>query len=367
MFWLGAIVSLCYVPGVTGAYIATQWPVLAILLPFGLLRKGPFTVFHLLGILFVAYAVAWMPWNPNIYGGVYGLWLVIIAALAVWFGTTMTSVRELYAGLAVGGAVSSAVAVFQHFGVDVVPITSAAPAGLCVNSVQQGVVLALIAVALASEDMWLWTLPLLPGILLAQSRSGFIVLLVGLLACLMRRLWIVTILAVIGPAYLLSPLGSSDAQRLFVWGVAWDNMTWLGWGSGVFYDVLMSQNGVTFFPEYAHNDFLQLGFEYGIGAAFPITVLAYAAWRSDVREWPVVLAFCTAACFSMPLFMPVAAFVALVAVGRILRVHGLHGYHRSHGGYGILPRVIDFRPPAGAKLIPVAPHHSAEGSVNVRR
>ena len=46
MFWIGAVVSLCYVPGVTGAYIATQWPVLAVLLSFGLLRSGPFTAFH---------------------------------------------------------------------------------------------------------------------------------------------------------------------------------------------------------------------------------------------------------------------------------------------------------------------------------
>ena len=49
MFWFGVIVSLCYIPGLTGAYIATQWPVLSVLLPFGLLRSGPFTAFHLAG------------------------------------------------------------------------------------------------------------------------------------------------------------------------------------------------------------------------------------------------------------------------------------------------------------------------------
>ena len=64
MFWLGAVVSLCYVPGLTGAYIATQWPVLAVLLSFGLLCRGPFTVFHAAGLLFVVLrcgAIAFQP------------------------------------------------------------------------------------------------------------------------------------------------------------------------------------------------------------------------------------------------------------------------------------------------------------------
>ena len=158
MFLLGTIVSLCYIPGVTGAYIATQWSVLAVLLPFALLwRSGPFTVFHLLGLLFVAYAVIMLPWSPNLYGSVFGLWLLTIAALSVWFGTTLTDdTRSLYAGLAVGASVSSLLAVLQYFGVETVPTSSTSPnfAGLYVNSVQQGTVLALIVVALVTERMW---------------------------------------------------------------------------------------------------------------------------------------------------------------------------------------------------------------------
>lgn len=361
MFWLGVIVSLCYVPGVTGAYIATQWPVLAVLLPFGLLRKGPFTAFHLLGILFVAYVAAQMLWSPNLYGGVYGLWLVIIAALSMWFGTTMASTRELYAGLAVGAAVSSLVAVFQYFGVAVVPTTSAAPAGLYVNSVQQGTTLALIIVALVTERMWLWALPLTPGILLAQSRGGFVVLLVGLLSHFVRSLWVTTgILAMAVPVYLLHPLSSSDAERMYVWRAAWDGLTWFGWGAGTFYSTVLSRNGLVFFPEYAHNDFLQLAFEYGVGAVLPAIAIGYAAWRTDVKEWPVVLAFCAAACFSMPLFMPIAAFVSLVAVGRILRVHGLHGGGGYRSGRAVLSR-LRFRLAACRENVSVAPHYSVEG------
>ena len=361
MVWLGVIVSLCYIPGVTGAYIPTQWPALAVLLPYGLLRSGPFTVFHLLGVLFIAYAVAWLPWSPNFNGGVFGLWVMIIAALTVWFGTTLASVRGLYAGLAAGAAVSSAVAVFQFYGVELVPTASIAPPGLYVNSVQQGTTLALIMIALITERMWLWIPPLLPGFLLAHSRGGFIVLLVGLLGCVKRRLWVAGVLGVAGAFYLLLPLSSSDAQRMYIWRTAWDGLRWFGWGSGVFYNVILSFNGTVFFPEYAHNDFLQLAFEYGIGAAFPIAVIGYAAWRTDVNEWPVVLAFCAAACFSMPLFMPVTAFLALVAVGRVLRVHGLHGGYRCAGRFAILSRRIRFGSAARQANLSLASHHHAKG------
>lgn len=178
---LGAVVSLCYVPGVTGAYIATQWPVLAVLLSFALLRSGPFTIFHAMGLAFIAYAAMRLPFSPAPYASVFGLWLVIIMGLSVWFGTVTTNMRELYAGLAVGASVSSLLAVLQHFGWNTVPIASAQPAGLYINSVQQGTVLALIAVALVSERMWIWTIPLAPGIFLADSRGALVALAVGLL------------------------------------------------------------------------------------------------------------------------------------------------------------------------------------------
>lgn len=361
MFWFGAIVSLCYIPGLTGAYILTQWPLLAVVLPFALLRPGPFTVFHLLGAVFIAYAAVLLPFSAAPIAGVFGLWLLVIVGLTVWFGTTLVNTRELYAGLAAGAAVSSFVGVLQYLGFYIVPGTSAMPPGLYANAVQQGTVLALIAVALATERMWFWTLPLLPGILLANSRGGFIVLAVGLLGCGVRRLWVFSALAAVAVFYLLSPLSSSDAQRVFIWHTAYDNLTWLGWGAGVFYIILLSQDGVTsFFPEYAHNDFLQLAFEYGLAAVLPFIVLGYAIWRTDVKEWPIVLAFCTAACFSMPLFMPIAAFLAFVAVGRVLRVHGLDGSHGRYSGRDFLSWVRGCFS-SGGKNLSVASHHPAKG------
>jgi hypothetical protein len=362
MLWIGLAVSLCYIPGLTGAYIATQWPLLAVILPFGLLRRGPFTVFHLLGLLFFDYAAVHILWSPNPYGSVYGVWLLAISALVVWFGTTLEDPRDLYKGLAIGAILSSFVAVLQFFGIGVVPVTSTMPAGLYVNSVQQGTVLALVAVALMTERMWPWIPPLLPGIWLSHSRGGAIVLLVGLLCCCSRRLWIPAgVIAMAASIYLFYPLSPSDSQRLYIWHVAWDNLTLFGFGAGAFFSVVFMHDGVTLFPEYAHNDFLQFAFEFGIGAVLPAIIIGYAVWRTDVKEWPVVLAFCTAACFSMPLSMPIAAFLSLVAVGRVLRAHGLHGSERNYRGYDFLSWDDTCRLATRGRNLSVASQYSAKG------
>lgn len=361
MFWLGAIVSLCYVPGFTGAYIATQWPLLSLVLPFFLLRSGVLTPLHWLGLLFIAYVVTRVGYAPAPSAGVFGAWLITIMGMCVWLGTTLTDLRELYKGLAIGAAASSAVAIFQRFGFDGIPQTSSMPAGLYVNSVQQGTVLALLAVALVSERMWLWVLPLLPGIALSGSRGAFLALAVGLLACCTRRLWVFGLVAAVGAFYFLSPLSSSDTQRVLIWSVAWHNLTWLGWGPGMFYTILIPQDGAApFFPEYAHNDALQLAFEYGIIALLPVGILAAALWRTDAREWPVVVAFVAAGCYSMPLWMPVASFLSLVAVGRVLCSYGVACSDGSNCRQSFIPRWRGSRT-AGGAAIPVASYNFAKG------
>lgn len=333
-FVLGAALSLCYVPGVTGAYIATQWPLLSLVLPFALLlRGGTFTMQHLYGLLFVAYAVLSVSWCLTPYASVFGLWLLTLMSLSVWLGTTMENVRGLYAGLAVGGAVSSVIAVYQYFGSGMLPMTSDMPAGLYINSVQQGTVLALLAVALITERMWLWAVLLAPGLILASSRGAWLAFVIGLLACYLRRVWVFGILGVAGLWLLLTPLGNSDQTRMLIWEQTFDNLSLLGWGPGSFYTVLLFENGRPFFPEHAHNDALQLVFEYGVGAVLPFLVAGFALTRSQAKEWPIFVAFIAAGCYSMPLWMPLASFLGLVSLGRILRDHGEpfaigHGWRR---------------------------------------
>jgi len=362
MFWLGAIVSLCYVPGVTGAFIATQWPVLAVAMSAALLwRRGPFTLYHGLGLLFLAYATAHLLFTPVPYASVFGWWLIVIMGMCVWFGTTMetggTELRDLYRGLALGGAISSVVAMFQWLGYDRVPVVSGLPAGIYTNSIQQGTVLALLVVALISERLWLWVPFMLPGIILSGSRGAWIALAVGLLAFGVRRAWLLGAVGVAGAFYLLGPLSPSDVQRMVIWDAAWHNLTWLGWGPGIFYTVLLPQGSQMFYPEHAHNDALQLAFEYGIGAVPAYAIFAFALSRTRTREWPLVVAFVAAGCYSMPLWMPIASFLALVAVGRILRTSVDVSDDSDNRGRQVVP----WRRTAGSQSVPLASYHTAEG------
>jgi hypothetical protein len=338
--WLGAIVSLCYVPGITGAYIATQWPVLAVLSIFTVFRSAPFTVLHGFGVLFILYAAIGVWFSVVPYNAVFGFWLVVLMGLNLWLGSTLTTLRGLYAGLAIGGAVSSAVAVLQYAGWQLLPVTSTAPPGLYVNSVQQGAVLALLIVALATERMWLWIVPLVPGLVLSQSRGAWLALAVGLIALRFRRAWpLGAIVAAVGIFYLFMPLGrTSDQERMLIWEVAWHGLNWFGWGPGAFSAVNITQAGQVLYPGHAHNDALQLLFEYGMGALLPLSILSVALLRTGSKEWPVVVAFAVASCYSMPLYMPITSLLAVAATGRILRDYAVPCGDGCDCGFSVLSR-----------------------------
>jgi hypothetical protein len=337
MFWLGLIVSLCYVPGVTGAYVATQWPVLSILLPFVLWRRGPFTWLHAFGLAFIAYAAVHLVSVPVFADGVWGLWLLCIMGLSFWLGSTSGDLRPLYRGLAVGASASSVIGVFQYFGHPIVLRVSEHPAGLYVNSVVQGMILALLVVALVSERMWLWVPLLLPGLLLSNSRGAWLALAIGLLSVYVRRAWIFGLLGVAGLVLMLrvQPM-SSDETRLIVWNAALHFLTPWGWGPGSFFSWLVPYRDTMITPEYAHNDAIQLAFEYGIAAVVPIGLFGFVLAQTKAREWPVFVTFVALGCYSMPLWVPVASFLACVVAGRIVGGWALDGIDRVDSRfYGI--------------------------------
>ena len=353
MFVLGAIVSLCYVPGLTGAFIATQWPVLSVLLPLALWRSGTVTPLHWAGLLFVAYATVRLSYAPIFTDGVAGLWFVYIMALSFWLGSTMDSLRKLYAGLAIGASVSSVIAICQAFGYSVVPRVTETPAGLYVNSVAQGVVLSLLVVALISERMWLWVLPLLPGLYLAHSRGAWLALAVGVLSAYIRRIWVFAVLGGIGLLFLMRPLSSSDAMRIFIWDAAARNLAWFGWGPGSFFSWILWYDGANLYPEYTHNDALQLAFEYGVAALLPVGIFAFALTRTQEREWPIIVAFVTAGCYSMPLWVPAASFLGLVATGRVVRSWAVARSELRNRRFDFVPREHRYPSQPGSAVVSV--------------
>jgi len=190
----------------------------------------------------------------------------------------------------------------------------------------------LIVVALVSERMWLWALPLLPGLALSGSRGAWLALAVGLASMHVRRVWIFGFLGAACVFFLVRPLSPSDAVRLSIWDGAFHMLTWLGWGPGSFFSWMLPYGGSNIYPEYAHNDALQLAFEYGMGAAIPIGILGFAFCRADVRERPILAAFTVAGLCSMPLYIPVCSFLAWVVAGHAVRRWALARRNRPDWG-----------------------------------
>ena len=204
MFLLGLIAAICFVPGITGASIPTQWPFLSISLLPSLWLSGPFTWAHKLGLFFLAYAALTTLWAHNYNTSVIGVWYLSVWALAFWLGTTQSTLRPLWHGLAWGVALSSLVAIFQWFGFHPVEVYPDQIAGLYFNSTMLGAATALMLVACLCHRLWLPMPPLAIGLILSHSRGAIAILIIGLAA---RIHWLLALTGVIiGLAHLPPPL-----------------------------------------------------------------------------------------------------------------------------------------------------------------
>jgi len=348
MFWLGLIVSLCYIPGWTGASVPTQWAVLSIILPWTLFLPGPTAPFHRWWLVFLGYALFATLVAANTFNAVFALWGLCLMGLCLWLGTVITSTYLVWAGLAVGGAVSSALCVVQWFGINVLPTFGTFPAGLYFNSVANGAILALIAIALLTRGEILSALCLMPGLIISQSRGAWLAFLIGLLGLRFRSAKVLLILPAFGLLFFLVPLSPSDEQRLYIWSIAYNNLQFFGWGPGAFTTIYSVWHDQPLFPEHVHNDILELIFDYGILATIPIGLFAWALTRTQSAEWPIILTFVVMGFYSFPFWMPITSFIAFVAAGHMLRDWALDGSIRNGGRFDLLLWLAGKQPANGS-------------------
>jgi hypothetical protein len=318
LFFLGLLLPVCFISGWTGVSIPTQWAVLSCLLPLSLWRTGRMSVFHWLGVAFLTYAFARAFWPLVPYDTVFALWVITLWALSFWFGSTLGSLSSLFRGLALGLTVSTAVAIGQAFGLHPVLTMPENLAGLLFNQTVQASMIALTIIGLVCYGHWLYIPALLPGLYLAHSRGGWLVLVVGLLARY-ANLWVIAALASALAIYYTTFLDLSDNYRLQTWAITAKNITLWGYGPGSFNALLFWVKGIQIRPEFAHNDYLQLAFEYGVGAIPLLAIFALSLTQRHVREYPVFIGFLALATFYFPLHHIFVAFVGAMCAGRIAR------------------------------------------------
>lgn len=326
--FIGFLVMVAYVPGVTGAALPTGWMAMWLVMPFLLLfHEIPrLTVVHWLGLTTLAYAVLSLLWFPN---GLWGLMKLAAMASVFVYASSLNDIRPVLRGLALGLGVSAVVAVFQSLGISVVYSADIKPAGLFINSNALAEASALLALLLVSARMWVWLPVTAPG-LICSSRAVMLGLIVAVLAWVWDRsrkaaVALATISAVaLGIIIAYFPFGNQNSvnQRLDLWRDTIDGLTWRGWGIGSFdflYPMFASHvNTMVGRPQFAHNDSLQLLFELGIGALpLLIMVLVLLGVKDDNR--PAYACFLVISLFGFPTYLPVTGFLAALMAGRLSR------------------------------------------------
>jgi hypothetical protein len=322
-FLLGVVLVTCYVPGWTGYAVPTGWLFLSAVLPFLLRREvyrllNPFTVFAAVSLM----------WTASIAQGIYDLWKIALLGGAFLLGSmSIIETRRVYLGMAVGLSVSAALALAQWWTGGGILFAAAGqysrPAGLFLNPNVFGEIAALVSVGLLTSNIYwplLWTVP---SVLLSESRTGFLALVaVGITWSANRYLSV--FLAIFVAAFVFIKPMDFLGYRWQIWQSAYAGLTWFGRGAGSY--VITSPEFSGFHSEImpnreedAHNEFLQLAYQYGLGALLLLPVLIIVLVGPAISERYVLYAFCLIALLNFPLEVPPTGFLGLFAMGRLWR------------------------------------------------
>lgn len=275
--------SIAFIPGLTGISIPTGWAYLWVTLPFMVWGRVELTLPHILGLTFLAYACVSIAWGPDIYFAFWHLSHLFAMAMAFVLGSRLTSLKPIALGLGLGLWLSSAVSVLRFWaGVPLVLNLPGSPAGLFFNPWVLGAVSALTILLLVEYRLW-WPIPgILPGLYLCNSRTALAAVIIPL-ALRIRHGWIVIALGCAGFAY-WSWFWAADSTsiRWGLWKQVVQNLTPFGWGAGAMENAVINLNGQTIFVDYAHSDFLDLAYHYGVFALLPIALVLLLLRNSNV-------------------------------------------------------------------------------------
>lgn len=326
MFWLGLLIPLAYIPNFTGRDILTGWEVLSLALPFFFIRQLRLGIGHYLGLAFLAYATLALVWTEIPVQGVWDLWLLFILAGCFLLGASHDS-RPLYLGVALSVGVSTIVAIPQSLGwTGLFQLSPGLPAGLFVNRDMFGESAALASIALIATRQY-WPLILtLPPVVFTGCRSAQLACIVtGTLWLTVRfRQWSipVVVLMLLTAVAIEHGWDGSEDLRLAMWKDTLSGLTLFGRGPGSFfvlYPEFASHTDTMFTrPESAHNDFLELAFEFGLGAIPVFLSLGWGMAQPKAERY-IVLAFCVVACVSFPIRIPTEGLLGMVALGSVCR------------------------------------------------
>lgn len=329
------LVGVAVWPWFIGFATTPRWAVLSVAVPLMCvgLRVRP-TVGHVLGAVFLAWAAIGLAWSPNLPDALNELWKWLLLAGAFCIGAETEDLAGFWKAVGLAVAVSAAVVAVQLAGTSFVP-QMAPPSGLFGNRIFLAEFAALALIGLAGRS-WL----ALPAALVLGAATS-IGALAGVSAAAMAWLWgksrltaMAAPVAIVGLAMAVSPRPAiesgfarhmeSAAVRLALWTDVATQLGPLGHGVGSYYvaeaQASPRQQALNTRETHAHNDPIEVAFEFGAPALFLAALLWCALGAPVRRERLVLVAFLVEGLFGFPLHNPATAFVAAVVAGHLCGV-----------------------------------------------
>lgn len=325
-----------FVPNLTGAAIPSGWLFLLVVLPWFIWNRVEMGVTHWVALAFFAYALASLWWSPSPFDGVFTIATFLAIGMTFLFGQRC-DLRSVIIGLGLGFIPSLVIGAIQWSKHDIGhdPVT-----GLFISQSLFGDIAALVLIVAMTQRLW-WLVPVLaPAIVMAGTKSPYLVLCVGYVVWAWQNkrrdsaaIAVLFLVFAFTVTYAFGYRVSGSSLRVEIWERIIPNLTLFGHGAGSFEEnfssVIFSSSERT---ANAHNDFLQLTYEFGF-AALPLLIALTPQLRS-----PVFAAFTILAFIQWPLEYPITAFIGALVAGvayrercdlRRLRLSSRSGLHAS--------------------------------------
>jgi hypothetical protein len=341
-YLIGFMVSVAYWPGILSAGFVPRWAAIAVLVPlFCTLqpKRLPVSVWGVLLFLFGCAGFSLML-SPDALTGTHDLMLAAILVLPFIAAASMETLDDIFSGMAVGLAASSALIIGDYFGLERI-VQGRGFGGLLFNSEVLAEFSALVFVWAVVRKKWVQAALCAAPLLLCHSRISVLTVGAGLLYVSWLRLprWLTVAavaaisVAAVTAVFIIGDIKIATAfHRVTLWITAVMFLTPLGNGMGW---------AQVAFPveRFVHSDALQMLAEIGI----PALAVLYIPWsifkkkEQDIAVMAVFCGGCVQFLVSFPIHFPAAGFVLALVAGYLLRRRdvvcvGVDRGGTAHGG-----------------------------------
>ncbi|HYM33403.1 MAG TPA: O-antigen ligase family protein [Candidatus Cybelea sp.] len=342
---LSFVLTVIYVPGIASAAQAPRWAVIACMALLLFRQKIRMTPAHWLGLGFLAYAALSLWWTFIFDDGVLEFATMAMLIVPFCLGAEAEELAPVYWAMAAGVGINAGMQWFQGQNIHALVEQTVAPGGLFANKNFVGEIAAMVLIACIAKEVmpsdhsnprttdawprWRWLLLAGPALALVLSGSRASWLAVGITAVVALIRWrpmlaIVAVGAVFAGAFLIAAEpGAADTlmQRVGILRDTIPQLTWTGHGVGSYYSLYPSfakyLNPIAVRSDHAHNDLVELAFEFGAAASLLYGVAIYALAAPFRAETAILVCFLAIGLFGFPLYNPATGFLAALVAGHL--------------------------------------------------